>query len=257
MASLQVQSPCSAPIAVCVWVSVCTHIHHPFDSTHLIRDSDRPALLCLLSVQLHHPITMLVLLCLYCCPLSVCACVCWDGCACRRRGRDGYVLTRRQQQQQQQPVETKAGWFIALCREHKSHLQCRAFKRPASWQHLPFINDWAEPPMEPENTKLTHSPSNSSFVSPLSPHLSLSFHFFPSPIYLTHTSVPPSLNSESWEGLFLSKYPPTPFISPSSSYQSPPWPPSLHLRGMMGYSHHIAQCSPSVYICRGYIAKAA
>lgn len=57
----------------------------------------------------------------------------------------------------------KAGWFIASYWEHKSHLQRRAFKRPASWQHLPFINDWAEPPMEPETTKLTHFPTNSSF----------------------------------------------------------------------------------------------
>lgn len=182
-------------------------------------------------------------------------CVRVFGCVCRCRwGRDGYVLTR--QQQQQQPVETKAGWFIAPYREHKSHLQRRAFKRPASWQHLPFINDWAEPPTEPATTKLTHSPSNSSFVSPLLPP-SLTPSIPPSHFNFFSPSISRIILSPSPSSLcfclplWLSKY------CPPSSYLSPPWPPFLHLQGMMGYSHCIALRSPSVYIYRGYIAQAA
>lgn len=85
----------------------------------------------------------------------------------------------------------KAGWFIASYWEHKSHLQRRAFKRPASWQHLPFINDWAEPPMEPETTKLTRFPTNSSFCFP---------SFLSAPSYLhfdSPLSSPPRLHFSS------------------------------------------------------------
>lgn len=167
------------------------------------------------SIHSHHHAS---LLCLYCCPL----CVCLNACASYRWGRDGYVLTRQQQQQQRQPVETKAGWFIAPHWEHKSHLQRRAFKRPASWQHLPFINDWAEPPLEPETTKLTHSPSNSSFVSPLLLPPSVSFQFSLT-IYLTCHSVASSRISLLLPSQSLSKYPPFFFsLHPPSSYLSPP-----------------------------------
>lgn len=151
--------------------------------------------------------------------------VCLDVFAHSRWGRDGYVSTRRQQQS----AETKAGWFIAPYWEHKSHLQCCAFKRPASWQHLPFINDWAEPPMEPETTKLTHSQSYSSFVSPLSLPSCISFQFL-LPI-LSHAP--------------LSLYPLSPCFYLNitllilASYLPPPQPRFLHLQGMMGCSHHI------------------
>lgn len=155
---------------MCVCVRVC-------EATILIIDSSRSPLVSSHFIQ---P-------CLYCCPLRTRVWIC--VCRCRW-GRDGFVLTR---QQQQQPVETKAGWFIAPYREHKSHLQRRAFKRPASWQHLPFINDWAEPPTEPETTKLTHSHLTLPlFQLPPSRHLISIFFFSPS---ISHIILSPSPSS--------------------------------------------------------------
>jgi len=169
---------------VCLCVRACVSVWaqtHPVDSTHHHWWTSTGHPFSSHSPSSHpYPSACLSALSLLLSTVCVCVCVCY------RWGRDGCVLTRQQQQQQRQPVETKAGWFIAPYREHKSHLQRRAFKRPASWQHLPFINDWAEPPVEPETTKLTHSPSNSPFVSPsLSPSLRLISIFSP---YLSHKS---------------------------------------------------------------------
>lgn len=155
-------SSCLALTVMCNYVWTRPHF---FDLTH---HSDRLQPLFLPRPSFTCP-SMPIILPLGSVFIAICSdrlCLSLHVYGCYRWGKDGCVLMR--QQQQQQPVETQAGWFITPYWEHKSHLQRRAFKRPAFWQHLPFINDWAEPPMEPETTKLTHSPPNSSFVSPLS-----------------------------------------------------------------------------------------
>lgn len=183
-----------------------------------------------LSVQPSIPISMSLAL------SSLLSTVCVCVCACYNWGSNGNALT--QQQQRRQPVETKAGWFIAPYWEHKSHLQRRAFKRPASWQHLPFINDWAEPPTEPETTKLTHSPSNSSFVfTSLSPSRRLISIFLSLSVsHVTPSPSPASLCFCLVRLLLLLS-----IVLPP--YLPPPWPPFSLFAG------HGGTHSASVHVC--------
>lgn len=105
--------------------------------------------------------------------------------------------------------------------------------------------------MESETTRLTHSPSSSSFVSPVSLPPAVSLHFFLS-LSISRVTLP---------------------LSPASPYVSlhPPPPPPLHspicphhglpvLRlggndGMLPLALDLR--SPGIYVCWGYIAKAA